>query len=111
MESADLDDNNIIYPKSGNNIVDKISFTKHPASNIKRKGLGKVYINKTQYFDNVSEIAWNFYIGGYQPAQKWLKDRKGMALSYDDIRHYQKIIIALVKTHEIMDEIDKVAVV
>lgn len=69
---------------------------------------GKVYINSTQYFDNVPEIAWNFYIGGYQPAQKWLKDRKGRILSYDDILHYQKIIVALTKTHEIMQAVDDV---
>ena len=36
---------------------------------------GKVWINKTQYFDEVPEVAWTFRIGGYQPAQKWLKDR------------------------------------
>ena len=52
---------------------------------------GRVYINETQYFDHVPEIAWNFYIGGYQPAQKWLKDRKGRELSYEDILHYQKL--------------------
>jgi transcriptional regulator with XRE-family HTH domain len=49
---------------------------------------GKVWINATQGFAGVSAIAWDFHIGGYQPAQKWLKDRKGRALSYDDIRHY-----------------------
>ena len=48
----------------------------------------KVYINDTQYFDNVPLVSWNFYIGGYQPAQKWLKDRKGRTLNYEDIRHY-----------------------
>lgn len=68
----------------------------------------KVYINKTQYFDNVPIIAWNFYIGGYQPAQKWLKDRKGRELSFEDIQHYQKIIVALTETDRIMKEIDKV---
>ena len=56
---------------------------------------GKVYINKEQYFYNVPEVAWNFYIGGYQPGQKWLKDRKGRELSFEDILHYQKIIVAL----------------
>ena len=56
---------------------------------------GKVYINETQYFDNVPEVAWNFFIGGYQPAQKWLKDRKDRKLEFDDILHYQKIIVAL----------------
>ena len=51
-------------------------------------------------------IAWEFYIGGYQPAQKWLKDRKGRALTYDDIRHYQRIIKILVETNRIMHAID-----
>ncbi len=53
------------------------------------------------------EIAWNFYIGGYQPAQKWLKDRKGRGLNSEDIEHYQKIIIALAETDRIMKEIDQ----
>lgn len=52
----------------------------------------RVYINSEQYFENVPESAWNFYIGGYQPAQKWLKDRKGMILSFEDVKHYQRII-------------------
>ena len=50
-------------------------------------------------------IAWEFYIGGYQPAQKWLKDRKGRTLSFDDIRHYQKIIKILSETDRIMKTI------
>ena len=72
---------------------------------------GRVWINDEQYFDKVPELAWNFYIGGYQPAQKWLKDRKGRTLTYDDIEHYQKIISALVETDKIMHEIDEVGVV
>jgi predicted helicase len=78
----------IKYSISGNNIVNKLKFE-----------AGKVYINEKQYFENVPELAWNFYIGGYQPAQKWLKDRKGRALNHEDIAHYQKIIGALTKTH------------
>ena len=71
---------------------------------------GRVYINENQYFDNVPETAWNFYIGGYQPAQKWLKDRKERELSFEDILHYQKIIVALTETARIMEEIDLVGV-
>lgn len=69
---------------------------------------GKVWINDTQYFDNVPLIAWDFYIGGYQPAQKWLKDRKGRVLGFEDIFHYGKIIISLTDTHRIMQEIDTI---
>ena len=72
--------------------------------------LGKVYINATQYFENVPEVAWNFYIGGYQPAQKWLKDRKDRTLSYEDIFHYQKIIVALTETDRIMKELDAIVI-
>jgi hypothetical protein len=75
------------------------------------EGLGRVYINTEQYFDKVPEVAWNFYIGGYQPAQKWLKDRKGRTLEFEDILHYQKIIKALTETDRIMGEIDGVEIV
>ena len=67
---------------------------------------GKVYINADQYFGDVPELAWNFYIGGYQPAQKWLKDRKGRELTFDDIRHYQRIIKILSETDRIMKTIE-----
>jgi len=69
------------------------------------EGIGKVQINAGQYFENVPIVAWNFYIGGYQPAQKWLKDRKGRTLNFDDVRHYQKIIKILAETDRIMNEI------
>ena len=71
---------------------------------------GNVYINDTQYFEDVPEVAWNFYIGGYQPAQKWLKDRKDRELQEDDIRHYMKIIVALKETDRLMKEIDKIEI-
>lgn len=66
---------------------------------------GKVFINPHQWFEGVPRIAWEFHIGGYQPAQKWLKDRKGRVLSFDDVRHYQKIITILSETDRIMGEI------
>jgi predicted helicase len=71
---------------------------------------GSVYINETQCFEDVPEVAWNFYIGGYQPAQKWLKDRKDRELQIDDIRHYMKIIVALTETDRLMKEINKIEI-
>jgi predicted helicase len=85
------------YPIDGDNVVIKPKYEN-----------GKVYINDTQYFDNVPKIAWAFYIGGYQPAQKWLKDRKERKLEFDDILHYQKIIVALAETDRIMKEVNKI---
>ncbi|MBQ7996640.1 MAG: N-6 DNA methylase [Paludibacteraceae bacterium] len=66
---------------------------------------GNVYINETQCFEGVPAEAWDFYIGGYQPAQKWLKDRKGRTLSFDDIEHYRKIISILIETSRLMKEV------
>lgn len=66
---------------------------------------GKVWINKTQYFDAASDVPWDFYIGGYQPAQKWLKDRKGRVLSFEDVKHYQRILKVLSETDRIMQTI------
>ncbi|MBA3631494.1 MAG: N-6 DNA methylase [Acidobacteria bacterium] len=68
---------------------------------------GKVFINKTQYFDNVPETVWNFHIGGYQVLQKWLKDRKGRTLLFDDLEHYAKVVSALSQTIELMQKIDE----
>lgn len=99
------------FPISGDNMVAKPMFEQNLSDdNEPTTGnqTGKVFINKTQYFDDVPSTAWNFYIGGYQPAQKWLKDRKGRTLDFNDILHYQKMIFALTKTGELMQEIDKI---
>lgn len=68
----------------------------------------RVYINAEQYFDNVPDSAWKFYVGGYQPAQKWLKDRKGRSLSFEDVKHYERIIYVLCRTEQLMTEIDSI---
>lgn len=41
-------------------------------------------------------------IGGYQVCEKWLKDRRGRTLSYDDVEHYKKICVALGETIRLM---------
>ena len=87
------------YPVNGSNEVCKLKYED-----------GKVWINLDQYFDHIPKVAWEFYIGGYQPAQKWLKDRKGRVLSFEDILHYQKIIVALAETDRLMKEIDKIGI-
>jgi predicted helicase len=99
LESPKVEQYITQYPIDGDNEVGKPKYID-----------SKVYINDTQYFDNVPEVAWEFYIGGYQPAQKWLKDRKDRKLEFDDILHYQKIIVALTETDRLMKEIDKIEI-
>jgi len=96
LESPKINQFITTFPESGTDTVEN----KYPQYKD-----GKAYINALQYFGEVPEIAWKFYIGGYQPAQKWLKDRQGNKLSSDDILHYQKIIVALSETDKIMKEI------
>ena len=90
--------NNCGYPVIGDDTVDK------PRYDEKNQ---RIYINKTQYFDNVKPEIWTFHIGGYQVCQKWLKDRKGRELKYEDLNHYLYILAALEKTSDLMQEIDK----
>lgn len=70
-----------------------------------RDEAGKVWINATQWFEGVPLVAWNFWVGGYQPAQKWLKDRRARALSFDDVKHYQCVIKVLTETDRIMQDL------
>ena len=87
------------YPVAGSNVVEKVAYDETTK---------RVYINKEQYFKGVPPEVWNFYIGGYQTCQKWLKDRRGRTLSYDELTHYQKVIVAIKETIRLMEEIDQV---
>jgi len=97
LESPKVNKYITTYPIAGTDKVEKLVYKN-----------GNVFINKEQYFGNVPESAWSFYIGGYQPAQKWLKDRKDRILTNEDIEHYQKIIVALTETESIMGMIDNI---
>jgi hypothetical protein len=103
-----LPQNITTYPQDGDNTITR-KITKNDFEiTDEQNQTGRVWINDDQYFDNVPQIAWEFSIGGYQPAQKWLKDRRGRQLNFDDILHYQKTIVALTETDRIMKEIDEV---
>ncbi len=98
MEDPELTKFTTSFSITGDNIIEKAEYHNN-----------KVFINTSQYFDNVSKDVWGFYLGGYQPAQKWLKDRKGKKLDYEGITHYQKMINSLEKTIEVMQKIDEVS--
>ena len=97
MEAAAIGDTPYPYHGEGDDVV---------ASGYPKLEGGNVQINKDQYFADVPDLAWSFHIGGYQPAQKWLKDRRGRTLSWDDIGHYQKIVKILSETDRIMQQIE-----
>jgi len=93
------------FPHQGDNSIKKPSYTppqnNHP---------GQVWINAEQCFHGVSPETWAFTIGGYHPAQKWLKERKGRCLSFADIDHYRCLCGALAATSRLMAAIDSTIV-
>jgi hypothetical protein len=97
LKSPALEDFITSYPAAGSNHVEKVKYEKR-----------KVWINDAQYFGGLPEAVWEFRVGGYQVCDKWLKDRKGRALSNDDIAHYQRVAVALKETIRLMAEVDKV---
>ena len=106
MESDAIGETDHPFLGEGLPIIEKLSFE------ATSKTHGIIRINKTHHFENVPKLAWEFYVGGYQPAQKWLGDRKGTeyndgkGLDYNDIRHYQDILKILSETDRIMKTIE-----
>lgn len=103
------------YDVAGSNEVVKVRWVAReeppspqpsPAKREREPSNGRVYINDAQYFDDVPQAVWETHIGGYRVAEKWLKDRKGRQLSYDDLTHYQAVIAALARTLELQAGID-----
>jgi predicted helicase len=90
------------FPMAGENMVDDVRF--QPPQG---KEPGRVWINGRQYFEGVPETAWKFPVGGYLPAQRWLKDRKDRKLTYEDITGYARIVFALSETRKLMTQIDE----
>jgi hypothetical protein len=91
----------IIFPVKGTDKIEEVRYQP-----LQGKKAGRVWINDRQYFEGVPESAWAFPIGGYLPAQRWLKDRMGRTLGYEEQAEYQRIIWALLETRRLMGEID-----
>lgn len=105
LEEINEDDFITTYPvrrPKDNNICEKRQFIETG------EGIGRVWINDKQYFDHVPTIAWNMVVAGYQPLDRWLKDRMGKQLTSDEIVHYQLMIVALQRQAEVMEEIDAI---
>jgi hypothetical protein len=58
-------------------------------------------------FADISPEVWEYHIGGYQVADKWLKDRKGKELSSEEITHYARVVTAIAETITIQQFLDE----
>ena len=87
------------YPVKGNDKVDKVDYDDKK---------NRIYINPAQYFEGISKEIWEYYIGGYQVLDKWLKSRKERTLSKNEIDHFLNIAMAINQTIELQKKIDKI---
>ena len=120
MESSKPGQVQVRFPIGGEYVIEK-GYPKYYAPGDVPTGekspveQGRIYISKTapksgkqgQYFEGIPPDVWEFRIGGYQPLKKWLKDRKGRTLSFDDLNHYMRIAAALSETMRLMAEVDE----
>ena len=120
LESPTLNQTEVKFPVVGDNVVEK-GYPKYyapgdiPAGERSPVEQGRVYISKTapssgkqgQYFEGIPPDVWEFRIGGYQPLDKWLRDRRGRTLSFGDLDHYKRIAAALSETMRLMAEVDE----
>ncbi|HPO63055.1 MAG TPA: N-6 DNA methylase [Candidatus Kapabacteria bacterium] len=88
-----------VFAVAGNNEVKQISYNEE---------LQRLYINKTQYFENFLKSVWEYEIGGYLVFDKYLKARKEMELSYNEINHIKKVAASISKTIELQQNIDDI---
>jgi len=121
LETPKVDEFVTTFPRKGSDTVEKVRYVEPQASSSPRPSprrgeggrrpgedvAGLVFINDEQFSAGVRPEEWEFHVGGYQVLQKWLKDRKGRKLSNDDIRHYQRVVVAIRETIRLMAEIDK----
>jgi hypothetical protein len=97
MQSPQLDELITEFPIKGSNVIEKIEYMPEHS---------RVWINPQQYFAGVPQSIWESRIGGYQVCEKWLKDRKGRKLIYDETQHWQRIVVAIKETSRLTKEID-----
>lgn len=102
LEGISPANNTAAFRIPGDNIVTKRKFEETD------DGIGRVWINDTQYFDDIPTVAWEMIVAGYQPMDRWLKDRTGKRLTNDEINHYRKMVVALLQQEEAMSEIDDI---
>ena len=110
LESPKVEEYITGYSEDGSNeITTKIGKKDWELFDVQNQ-VGRVWINDTQFFDKIPLTTWELYMGGHQPAQKWLKDRRGRTLDIEDILNYQKIIVALAETHLLIQEIGTIRI-
>ena len=106
LEAPELSAHGVGFPVGGSHTVKKMKITARYLPPTAGGTPGRVKLNDAEYFENVPSEAWEFRVGGYQPAAKWLEDRADRTLTEDDITHYRRMIAAMRETVALLPELD-----
>jgi len=96
LSSKKLENPNIKFPIEKKRKIEKVEHNDE-----------KIWINDEQYFTAVSEEIWNYKIGGFRICEKWLKERRGRILSFEESELFKQIILSITLTIKIQNDIDK----
>ena len=99
LKHPSLSETEIGFPVSGSNTVEKVRYDEENK---------RVYFNKEQYFEGISKAVWEYRIGAYHVAEKYLKDRKKRELSLEEIEHYRRVAKAIDRTIEVQGKVEKI---
>jgi predicted helicase len=88
------------YPLNGDNKIERGYPNYNPTEE-------RVHINPTQYFQGITPAMWAYHVGGYNPLEKWLKDRCSHTLNVDERRHYETFATAIAKILEQQPQLEK----
>jgi hypothetical protein len=98
MKSPEISETESKFEKEGDNIVKEYSYSGESK---------RVYIDKDQYFSKIDKEVWDYEMCGYKVLQKYLKTRKGIALSASEIFHFiqlVRIIQLTIRYQKMIDE-------
>ncbi len=67
----------------------------------------RLYVNESQWFEGISPRVWHYRIGGYRVLDRWLQDRAGRPLTWQEIQAFIRAATALGWTIEVQRRIDE----
>ena len=110
LEDPALLQSGIGFPVAGDHHVKKMRAADRYVAPKPDGTAGRIRLNDVEYFDDIAPAVWEFRVGGYQPAAKWLDDRAERTLSEEEITHYRKALAAMRGTIPLMEEIDGIVI-
>ena len=86
------------FPVAGSDKIERVRYDEKTQ---------RLFINARQFFEGVPPEVWDFRVGGYRVLEKWLAERKGRKMTFDDQRQVDRLVKAIGETMRLMTAIDE----